>query len=294
MKAKVLYNFDAEINSELSCTLGDVVEVMEQDNGNGWFVGRNDNNECGLIPSSYVEIINDNDQPISDFNINQKLDDHFTFDNLNENQNQISDFEDGNEKEDLYIWEESDQSDDQKNTKIRPRQESIINKKNTSNNKIGKKERTELEEYFYVPSDIVKTINVVFEKNCVIWQGSDYKVDVEVSKPQKESKLKGLKTFTTYIIRSNFSHKNKYTVVRRRYKHFEWLRSIMIQTFRCISIPQLPEKNATDEKNCKSTNYTFSEPVHFLNIWSEQASESVHANFKKTWAKYAVTEVNKD
>ncbi|OAF63901.1 hypothetical protein A3Q56_08396 [Intoshia linei] len=31
-----------------------------------------------------------------------------------------------------------------------------------------------------------------------------------------------------------------------------------------------------------------------LGIWSEQASESVHANFKKTWAKYAVTEVNKD
>ncbi|OAF64959.1 hypothetical protein A3Q56_07319 [Intoshia linei] len=31
-----------------------------------------------------------------------------------------------------------------------------------------------------------------------------------------------------------------------------------------------------------------------LSIWSEQASESVHANFKKTWAKYAVTEVNKD
>ncbi|EJW88332.1 hypothetical protein WUBG_00751 [Wuchereria bancrofti] len=59
-----------------------------------------------------------------------------------------------------------------------------------------------------------------------------------VDKPKKESKLKGLKSFIAYSVKSSLSG----IQVSRRYKHFDWLHERMSAKYILIPLPPLPEK----------------------------------------------------
>ncbi|VDN03703.1 unnamed protein product [Thelazia callipaeda] len=59
-----------------------------------------------------------------------------------------------------------------------------------------------------------------------------------VDKPKKESKLKGLKSFIAYSLKSSLSG----IQVSRRYKHFDWLYERMSAKYILIPLPPLPEK----------------------------------------------------
>ncbi|VIO87351.1 Uncharacterized protein BM_BM6372 [Brugia malayi] len=59
-----------------------------------------------------------------------------------------------------------------------------------------------------------------------------------VDKPKKESKLKGLKSFIAYSVKSSLSG----IQVSRRYKHFDWLYERMSAKYILIPLPPLPEK----------------------------------------------------
>ncbi|KAM3725843.1 Sorting nexin lst-4 [Dirofilaria immitis] len=59
-----------------------------------------------------------------------------------------------------------------------------------------------------------------------------------VDKPKKESKLKGLKSFIAYSVKSSLSG----IQVSRRYKHFDWLYERMSSKYILIPLPPLPEK----------------------------------------------------
>jgi formin-binding protein 1 len=54
-KAKVLYGYDATSAEELSVKPGDVLTLVEPDDGSGWILGRVGRDE-GLVPATYVEI----------------------------------------------------------------------------------------------------------------------------------------------------------------------------------------------------------------------------------------------
>uniref|UniRef100_A0A915D9Y3 PX domain-containing protein n=1 Tax=Ditylenchus dipsaci TaxID=166011 RepID=A0A915D9Y3_9BILA len=62
-----------------------------------------------------------------------------------------------------------------------------------------------------------------------------------VSKPKKESKLKGLKSFIAYSLTSSLSG----IQVSRRYKHFDWLHEQLASKYLLIPIPPLPEKQVS-------------------------------------------------
>jgi len=62
-----------------------------------------------------------------------------------------------------------------------------------------------------------------------------------VSKPKKESKLKGLKSFIAYSLTASQSG----IQVSRRYKHFDWLQEQLSSKYMLISIPPLPEKQVS-------------------------------------------------
>jgi len=54
-KAKVLYKYDATSAEELSVKSGDVINILEPDDGSGWIVAKIGRDE-GLVPAAYVEV----------------------------------------------------------------------------------------------------------------------------------------------------------------------------------------------------------------------------------------------
>ena len=54
-KAKVLYKYDATTAEELSVKPGDVINVLEPNDGSGWIVAKIGRDE-GLVPAAYVEV----------------------------------------------------------------------------------------------------------------------------------------------------------------------------------------------------------------------------------------------
>ncbi|CAM9211304.1 unnamed protein product, partial [Lampetra planeri] len=61
-------------------------------------------------------------------------------------------------------------------------------------------------------------------------------------RPKRETKFKGMKSFTSYRLSPSWSGA---AAVGRRYKHFDWLHARLLHKYPVISVPQLPEKQAT-------------------------------------------------
>lgn len=100
-----------------------------------------------------------------------------------------------------------------------------------------------LEGYILEP----KTINVPHENIVhihydpelgIIWKPNLNPYTCAVTKHGKETKMKGLKTYISYDITPSTSN----IVVRRRYKHFDWLMQRMEEKFIVTPLPPLPEK----------------------------------------------------
>lgn len=72
----------------------------------------------------------------------------------------------------------------------------------------------------------------------IIWKPNTFIYTCAVTKHGKETKMKGLKTFISYDIQISTSNK----VVRRRYKHFDWLMQRLEEKFLITPLPPLPEK----------------------------------------------------
>lgn len=55
-RAKMIYNYEANGEGEVSVEEGNEVVILEYDDG-GWTKVRTSSRECGLVPTSYIEII---------------------------------------------------------------------------------------------------------------------------------------------------------------------------------------------------------------------------------------------
>lgn len=72
----------------------------------------------------------------------------------------------------------------------------------------------------------------------IVWKPNLNHYTCAVTKHGKETKMKGLKTFISYDITPSTNN----IVVRRRYKHFDWLMQRMEEKFIITPLPTLPEK----------------------------------------------------
>ena len=72
----------------------------------------------------------------------------------------------------------------------------------------------------------------------IIWKPVLNSYTCAVTKHGKETKMKGLKTYISYDITPSTSN----IVVRRRYKHFDWLLQRLEEKFIVTPLPPLPEK----------------------------------------------------
>ncbi|XP_010715542.1 sorting nexin-33, partial [Meleagris gallopavo] len=73
------------------------------------------------------------------------------------------------------------------------------------------------------------------------WRANPHPFICSVEDPTKQTKFKGIKSYISYkLTPSNFN-----SPVYRRYKHFDWLYNRLLHKFTIISVPHLPEKQAT-------------------------------------------------
>ncbi|XP_075921104.1 sorting nexin-33-like isoform X2 [Petromyzon marinus] len=76
----------------------------------------------------------------------------------------------------------------------------------------------------------------------VRWAPSASPYGCAVEQPKRETKFKGMKSFTSYRLSPSWAGA---AAVGRRYKHFDWLHARLLHKYPVISVPQLPEKQAT-------------------------------------------------
>lgn len=84
-------------------------------------------------------------------------------------------------------------------------------------------------------------ICVVMGKHGPEWQEDPYPFTCTIDDPTKQTKFKGMKSYMSYGLTP--THTN--VQVNRRYKHFDWLYARLVERFPVISVPHLPEKQAT-------------------------------------------------
>ncbi|XP_047448366.1 sorting nexin-18a [Mugil cephalus] len=86
------------------------------------------------------------------------------------------------------------------------------------------------------------------DKICVVmgqhgpeWQENPYPFSCTIDDPTKQTKFKGMKSYISYKLTPTHTQ----TQVNRRYKHFDWLYARLVEKFPVISVPHIPEKQAT-------------------------------------------------
>lgn len=86
------------------------------------------------------------------------------------------------------------------------------------------------------------------DKICVVmgqygpeWQENPYPFTCTIDDPTKQTKFKGMKSYISYKLTPTHMQNQ----VNRRYKHFDWLYARLVEKFPVISVPHLPEKQAT-------------------------------------------------
>ncbi|GCB70112.1 sorting nexin-18-like [Scyliorhinus torazame] len=73
------------------------------------------------------------------------------------------------------------------------------------------------------------------------WQEDPYPFSCSIDEPTKQTKFKGIKSYISYRLVPNHTQIS----VNRRYKHFDWLYGRLVEKFPVISVPHIPEKQAT-------------------------------------------------
>lgn len=86
------------------------------------------------------------------------------------------------------------------------------------------------------------------DKICVVmgqygpeWQENPYPFLCTIDDPTKQTKFKGMKSYISYKLTPTHTQ----NPVNRRYKHFDWLYARLVEKFPVISVPHIPEKQAT-------------------------------------------------
>lgn len=87
-----------------------------------------------------------------------------------------------------------------------------------------------------------------WDKICVVmgqygpeWQENPFPFACTIDDPTKQTKFKGMKSYMSYKLTPTHTQ----TQVNRRYKHFDWLYARLVEKFPVISVPHIPEKQAT-------------------------------------------------
>ncbi|TRY66138.1 hypothetical protein DNTS_008714 [Danionella cerebrum] len=280
LRARALYDFSSENPGEISLKEKEIVTVYSEQDIEGWLEGTNSRGERGLFPASYVEVLKND--TASSFNNNSRyanvpsggFDGHNSAPALNfaaypslpqqqhhpgtpaSDDDWDDDWDDRSSVADepgvlgggYRHYDGNGPSGYSISTSSMPR--------GTGQAKSSATVSRNLNRF----STFVKSGGEAFvlgeasgfvkdgDKICVVmgqygpeWQENPYPFSCTIDDPTKQTKFKGMKSYISYKLTPTHTQSQ----VNRRYKHFDWLYARLVEKFPVISVPHIPEKQAT-------------------------------------------------
>ncbi|XP_074547308.1 sorting nexin-18-like [Halichoeres trimaculatus] len=282
LKARVLYDFNSENPGEISITENELVNLFTEEELEGWLEGENSRGEIGLFPASYVEVIRDhitsNNNGYSSPKSKALTPTHTSYSSSDtQSQRGPGAGSGGSGGGSFHTSHGSDDDWDDDWDDSSPATEAPQGYSSTpplypvTSSLPGRRESTQLHQHHAKSSGtvgrnlnrfstFVKSGGEAFllgeasafvkdgDKICVVmgkhgpeWQEDPYPFTCTIDDPTKQTKFKGMKSYMSYGLTP--THTN--IQVNRRYKHFDWLYARLVERFPVISVPHLPEKQAT-------------------------------------------------
>lgn len=280
VKAKALYTFLSENKEEISIQENEELVIFDENSVDGWFQGENSRGERGLFPASYVEIIrtrsnsnvtdcsispagslgNDSSYfpstPNTTLHLQQSYydDDDDDWDDWDDRSTVVDDSDHARSPGANGHAHQSPLSNNPNvHYRSKPhmeRQDSISSSRKGSMvgrnlNRFSSFVRSGVEAFVLgdVPmmAKIAESYTIEMGPLGPQWKESPQPFSCSIEDPTKQTKFKGIKTYISYrVTPSHTGHP-----VYRRYKHFDWLYNRLLHKFTVISVPHLPEKQAT-------------------------------------------------
>ncbi|XP_075885080.1 sorting nexin-18-like [Nelusetta ayraudi] len=278
LKAKVLYDFTSENPGEISVREGELVAVFSKEELDGWLEGENSRGEAGLFPASYVELVRENVAPNSKSN-NGISPSHASpktsgptpsHDPYGSTQGSDDDYDWDDDWDDpspvtakavapahlgattpaLHVLTSSSPSSSSAGRRQSTQSQSHHGKSSTATvgrnlNRFSTFVKSGGEAFLLGEASALvrddERICVATGKNGPEWQENPHPFTCTIDDPTKQTKFKGMKSYMSYGLTP--THTN--ILVNRRYKHFDWLYGRLVERFPVISVPRLPEKQAT-------------------------------------------------
>ncbi|TNN00402.1 sorting nexin-33 [Takifugu flavidus] len=279
VKAKALYTFLSENKEEISIQENEELVIFDENSVGGWYEGENSRGERGLFPASYVEIIRTrSDSNVTDCSISPAGslgNDTSYFPSANTTlYSQQSYYEE--DDDDWDDWDDQStvvgEGDHNRSPganghahpspppnnpnvhyRSKPpmeRQDSMSSSRKGSMvgrnlNRFSSFVRSGVEAFVLgdVPmmAKIAESYTIEMGPLGAQWMESPQPFSCSIEDPTKQTKFKGIKTYISYRVTPSHTGSPVY----RRYKHFDWLYNRLLHKFTVISVPHLPEKQAT-------------------------------------------------
>ncbi len=270
LRAKALYTFQSENKEEISIQENEELVILDENSVDGWVQGENSRGERGLFPASYIQIIrNRSGSSLTDQSLSSPgsspgkdlsyipcttlpSDDDDDWDDWDETSTVVED-EDPRRGVGANGHSQSQYSNPNVHYRPKPymeRQDSMSSNRKGSMvgrnlNRFSSFVRSGVEAFILgdVPmmAKIAEFYSIEMGPRGPQWKENPQPFTCSVEEPTKQTKFKGIKTYISYRISPSHTGRPVY----RRYKHFDWLYNRLLNKFTVISVPHLPEKQAT-------------------------------------------------
>ncbi|XP_073688210.1 sorting nexin-33 isoform X2 [Garra rufa] len=270
VRAKALYTFQSENKEEISIQENEELVIFDENSVDGWLQGENSRGERGLFPASYVHIIrNRSGSNLTDHSLSSPgsspgkdlsyinttsttlpSDDDDDWDDWDETSTVV---EDEDPRRGANGHSQSPYSNPNVHYRAKPymeRQDSMSSNRKGSMvgrnlNRFSSFVRSGVEAFILgdVPmmAKIAESYSIEMGPRGPQWKENPQPFTCSVEDPTKQTKFKGIKTYISYRVTPSHTSRPVY----RRYKHFDWLYNRLLHKFTVISVPHLPEKQAT-------------------------------------------------
>ncbi|XP_071956407.1 sorting nexin-33-like isoform X2 [Antedon mediterranea] len=262
LQVRVLYNFEGEPgNGELTIYEDDILDVIRQDVGDGWWEGQNPNGQRGLFPEAYVEVVKTPPPPSFSPPPVPQVSEPVPVQSIStapppERTESFDDWDEDWDEESSYSQESTQEYglNGQGNFGLNAPNRDF--RKNSADIKTGtvRKNYSRFSVFSksggeaYLMGNVSKkslspagSVTIIETDEGPQWEPDTNPFQAQIRNPKKESKLKGIKSFICYQITPT----NTGIQVSRRYKHFDWLYERLVDKFITICIPALPDKQVT-------------------------------------------------